>query len=127
MDACVECFKFNRRCSLAPNDSEIQKQFVTKEKLDNKIKETEAKTARFRRQRRLVLKRLRDLGDRESQNILELEADEFRAALQELHDEVLSGESTGLFSGEFSDLGPFLVQGSLDSPDKTSQPVVKNS
>jgi hypothetical protein len=68
----------------------------------------------------LVLKRLRDLGDRESQNILELETDKFRAALQELHDEVLFIESTSFFSGEFFDLGPFLAQGSLDLPDKTS-------
>jgi hypothetical protein len=75
----------------------------------------------------LVLKRLRDLGDRESQNILELEADEFRAALQELYNEVLFGEPTNLSPGKLSDLGPFLVQGSLDSPDKTSQPVVGNS
>jgi hypothetical protein len=75
----------------------------------------------------LVLKRLRDLGDRESQNILELEADEFRAALQELYDEVLFIESSGFFPGEFSDLGPFLAQGSLDLLDKTSQPAVGNS
>ena len=88
--------------------------------MDNEIKKIEAKTARLRRQRRLVLKYLRDLGDRESQNILELEADEFRAALQELYNEVLFIESTGLFSGEFSDLGPFLAQGSLDLLDKTS-------
>jgi hypothetical protein len=49
MDACVECFKFNRRYSLASNDSEIQKQFVAKKKLDNEIKKTEAKTVRLRR------------------------------------------------------------------------------
>jgi hypothetical protein len=127
VDACVECFKFNRRCSLAPNDSEIQKQFVAKEKLDNEIKETEAKAARLRKQRRLVLKRLRDLGDRESQNILELEADELRAALQDLQEDTPLEETTGLSPGAFSDLGPFLAQERLDLFDETLQPVVENS
>jgi hypothetical protein len=68
----------------------------------------------------LVLKYFRNLDDRESQNILELEADKFRAALQKLHDKIFFIESTGLSSGEFSDLGPFLAQESLDLPDKTS-------
>jgi hypothetical protein len=74
----------------------------------------------------LVLKRLRDLGDRESQNILELEADKFRAALQELYDEVFFRKSTGLSPDESFDLGPFLAQGSLDLLDKTSQPIIGN-
>jgi hypothetical protein len=68
----------------------------------------------------LVLKYLRDLGDRESQNILELKTDKFRTALQELYDKVFFTESISFFSGEFFDLGSFLAQGSLDLPDKIS-------
>jgi hypothetical protein len=75
----------------------------------------------------LILKHLRNLGDHESQNILELEADEFRAALQKLHDEISFIESTSLSPGVFSDLGPFLAQEPLDLPDKILQPAVRNS
>jgi hypothetical protein len=47
IDACVKYYRYNRRYNLIPNDTEIQKQFAAKKKLDGEIKETETKTARL--------------------------------------------------------------------------------
>jgi hypothetical protein len=36
-ESCFEYYRFKRRCSLAPNDSELDKQLKIKEKLDKEI------------------------------------------------------------------------------------------
>jgi hypothetical protein len=54
--SCSEYYRFKRRCSLAPNDSELDKQLKIKEKLNKEIikairvaVEAEAKTIRLRK------------------------------------------------------------------------------
>ena len=67
-----------------------------KERLDNEIYELEVKARRKRKERLLALKRLRELGDREARNILELEEDERCAESERLeheHSEVAASSS----------------------------------
>jgi hypothetical protein len=129
----VECYRHHRCCSLAPNEKEIDKQFAIKEKLDEEIMETEAKTIRLRKQRRLAIKRLRELGDREALNIAELEADERRAeALEEEIDAILSSPNpSSLEASASSGVDPSLVaplaQERLDLSGENSQPAVGSS
>jgi hypothetical protein len=67
--------------------------------------EAEAKTIRLRKQRRLVIKRLRELGDREALNIEELENDEtLIASITTFFEENPSASSS------FSGLEDFLAQ-----------------
>lgn len=75
-DCCTECSKTNRACDLAPPGKEYEKTQDVIEKLDEEELALQQKLARIRKQRRFHLKKLRDMGDREAQNILELEADE---------------------------------------------------
>ena len=111
-ESCSECYRFKRRCSLAPNDSELDKQLKIKEKLDEEIVEAmrvaveaEAKAIRLRKQRRLAIKRLRELGDREALNIEELENDEALAASV-----ATSSEENPSVSSSFPGLEDFLAQ-----------------
>jgi hypothetical protein len=83
-----------------------------KEKLNKKIVEAmrvavkaEAKAIRLRKQRRLAIKRLRELGDREALNIEELESDEALAASVATS----SGENPSA-SSSFPGLKNFLAQ-----------------
>jgi hypothetical protein len=55
-ESCSEYYRFKRRCSLAPNDSELDKQLKIKKKLDKKVIKTmrvaieaEAKAIRLRK------------------------------------------------------------------------------
>jgi hypothetical protein len=90
-----------------------------------KLKKTEAKATRLRKQRRLILKRLRDLGNRKSANIAELEAEEHRAVFSELSGINLS--FSVLSPGALSDFGEFLAQKYPDLSDKNLLPTVGNS
>ena len=58
---------------------QLDKLSTQENKLLDLISESEAKTRRLRRQRRLLLKKMRDLGDREAQNIFEMEVEEIAA------------------------------------------------
>ena len=73
---CTACDKTNRQCDLAPPGKEYEKTQDVIEKLDEEELALQQKLARIRKQRRFHLKKLGDMGDREAQNILELEADE---------------------------------------------------
>ena len=73
---CSECEKNNRSCELTSPIKELDKHSSVVDKLDEELLELEMKKARLRKQRRFHLKKLRELGDREAQNILELEEDE---------------------------------------------------
>ena len=73
---CTECDKTNRRCDLAPPGREYEKAQDVVEKLDEDIWEVRTKLARLERQRKFHLRKLKEMGDTEAQNILELEADE---------------------------------------------------
>jgi hypothetical protein len=107
-----EYYRFKRRCSLAPNNSELDKQLKIKEKLDKKIVEAmrvaikaEAKTIRLRKQRRLAIKRLRKLGDREALNIKELENNEILVVSV-----IISSKKNPSASSSFPSLKDFLAQ-----------------
>ena len=63
-------------CNLAPPLAEINRINTDREKLDEKILETEIKIFCFRRQRKLLLRRLRELGDREARNIEDVQKTE---------------------------------------------------
>ena len=70
-------YYFHRRyCDLAPPLAEIDRININYKKLDKKILETEIKIFRFRRQYKLLLRRLRELGDREARNIEDIQKTE---------------------------------------------------
>ena len=60
---------YRRYCDLALPLAKIDRINTDRAKLDKKILETEAKIFHFRRQRKLLLRYLRKLGDREARNI----------------------------------------------------------
>ena len=68
-----------RYYDLAPPLAEIDRINTDRAKLDKKILETETKTFRLRRQRKLLLRRLRKLGDREARNIEDIQKTEKEA------------------------------------------------
>ena len=76
LNKCVDCYKFDRKCDLAPNVQDFDKQHDILDRLDDEILALHQKLKRKRTERRLALKRLKELNDRESLNILELEEDE---------------------------------------------------
>jgi hypothetical protein len=61
---------------LARQENEILAQISLAHK---KVREAEAKMAHFRKQRKLLLCRIKELGDREAQNIFKLEINEMLA------------------------------------------------
>jgi hypothetical protein len=67
------CYRANRQYKLAPPDAEIERLLKQERKLFGETKEAQAKTIRLSKQRRAILKRVRDLSKREDQNILKLE------------------------------------------------------
>jgi hypothetical protein len=67
----------------------------------------------------LILKYLRDLGDRESANITKLETEEHRAAFLELYG--INPFLSVLSPGALSDFGEFLTQEHPDLSDKNLQ------
>jgi hypothetical protein len=80
---CEQCVRSNRCCELAPPYVEMER--LQRQQKDFFAKATQAKTEaaaalaranRYSKQRRLALRRLKELGQREDQNILELEIDE---------------------------------------------------
>jgi hypothetical protein len=72
----------------------------------------------------LILKYLRDLGDRKSANIIKLETEKHRAIFLKLNKINLS--SSVFSSGVLSDFGEFLVQEYSDLSDKNLPPIIGN-
>ena len=75
-DRCVRCNEKNQKCDLAPPGKEYEKAQGRVDSLTDEILLAEAKVARLRKQRRQELRKLKEMGDQESRNILELEEDE---------------------------------------------------
>jgi hypothetical protein len=80
---CEQCVRRDRICELAPPDREITRLDREQKELFNKASAAKAiaaqafaKANRYIKQRRLALKRIKELERREDQNILELEVDE---------------------------------------------------
>ena len=72
---CERCYRANRQCELIPPDAEIERLLKQERKLFSEAKEAQVKAIRLNKQRRAVLKRVRELSERENQNILKLKLD----------------------------------------------------
>ena len=74
---CEQCVRHHRLCELAPpSSSELERLSKQERKLFREASEAKAKAIRLSQQRRLLIKRMKEIGQREDQNILELEIDE---------------------------------------------------
>jgi hypothetical protein len=73
---CEQCVRFYRPYNLASPVAELDKLSSQKNKLLDEISANKTRTRRLRKQRRLLLKKIRKLGDREAQNIAELKINE---------------------------------------------------
>jgi hypothetical protein len=114
-------FRVNRQYKLAPFDAEIERLYKKVKKLFNGAKKAYIKVVHLAKQRRIVLRRLRALSDREDQNILKLELDE----MVDLEtDKQIKNVSEGTFSEISNPFSPrfffFFDPALLDFPDKTS-------
>jgi hypothetical protein len=69
-------YRFNRFYNLAPPWGEVERLINKKEKLRSEARVLEAKIFRLRKQARALRKKMRELGDQENQNILDLEEEE---------------------------------------------------
>ena len=74
--SCTECDKYRRQCDLSPNYLKWDKALRQEERIEEEILELQMKLARKRKEQKHWLRVRRELGDREAQNILELEEDE---------------------------------------------------
>src|SRR5450755_4150092 len=73
---CKECFRVYRHCDLAPlSDATLERLHKQERDLAEQALEAQTKVNRLRRQRRLILKKLKDLGNQEERNLLELKMD----------------------------------------------------
>jgi len=79
-DKCATCYRNNKRCDLSANWGEHSKFAQKEEELSQKIAEAEARSARLRRERKEIRRKLKALGDTEEQNIAEIEEDERQQA-----------------------------------------------
>jgi hypothetical protein len=75
-ERCEQCFRNQRSCELASPWKEFDRLAKHSERLQTEALEAEAKASRLRKQRRLVLKKMKELDARERTNIEELETDE---------------------------------------------------
>jgi hypothetical protein len=75
-DRCEQCMRNQRRCELAPPWEKCERLVKQSEKLQTEALKAEVKAIRLRRQRRSVLKKLKEIDARERLNIEELEIDE---------------------------------------------------
>jgi hypothetical protein len=70
---CEQYFRSYLKCKLAPPDAKAERLFKEKKRLVSEIAVIYTKISRFRKQYRAVIKKLRDLSNRENRNILEFE------------------------------------------------------
>jgi hypothetical protein len=73
---CERYFRSYLKCELAFLDAKTERFLKEKERLASEIAAVYTKITRFRKQYRAVIKKLRDLGNREDRNILELKINE---------------------------------------------------
>jgi hypothetical protein len=75
-ERCEQCYRNQRSCELASPWSEFDKLYKEKEKIRQQRLKAELKAVRLCKQKRALQKRLKALGDREKQNILDLKINE---------------------------------------------------
>jgi hypothetical protein len=83
-ESCEQCLRSTRRCDLASPLAEVKRIFKKTEKLQAEALKAEAKAHRLRKQRRTLLKKIRELGARKERNIEKLKVDEATAEALEL-------------------------------------------
>jgi hypothetical protein len=76
---CEQCLRSTRSCDLTSPLAEVKRIFKKTEKLQAEALEAEAKAYRLRKQRRMLLKKMRELGARKEKNIENLEINEAAA------------------------------------------------
>jgi hypothetical protein len=81
-EGCEQCIRFHRPCELASPIADLERIHKKEDDISQQIIEEEAKLRRLRKERRRLRKQLRSLGEREEQNIRDLEA--YEAAVDEV-------------------------------------------
>jgi hypothetical protein len=99
-EKCEQCHRFNRPYDLTSLWAEVYRLLKQSDDLKEKVLEAEVKALRLRKQRRVILKKVRALGAREENNIEGLEMNEaafaaFEPSVERQSQAVLS--PTGLF------------------------------
>jgi hypothetical protein len=69
-------FRSYLECELAPLNAKVERFFKEEKRLISEIAAIYAKITRLRKQYRVIMKKLRDLGNRKDRNILEFKMDE---------------------------------------------------
>jgi hypothetical protein len=75
-DYYIKYYRTHRRCELVSFIAEVERLIIKAEVLRKQRLEAKRKAIRLRKQERALYKKIRELGDREDQNILNLEAEE---------------------------------------------------
>jgi hypothetical protein len=130
-ESCEQCVRFHRSYELAWPAAEIERLHKADDELLSKMaeirrkaQEADAALFRLRKQRRALQKRLRSIGDRELENILNLEINELLSNRQLPTLKALNSPSprpssfTALIGGERF-INPFLRL--LDSPNRNAE------
>jgi hypothetical protein len=104
-EKCEQCHRFNRPYNLASPWAEVYRLLKQSDDLKEKMLEAKAKALRLRKQRRVILKKVRALGAREESNIEGLKINEaasaaFKPSAKEQPRAILS--LTGLFQVSFN-------------------------
>jgi hypothetical protein len=79
-ESCEQCLRSTRRYDLASPLAEVKRIFKKTEKLQAEALEAEAKAYRLRKQRRTLLKKIRELGARKERNIKDLKMNKAASA-----------------------------------------------
>jgi hypothetical protein len=90
--------RHNRQYKLASPVDQLDKLSEQENKLLNQITESKTKTRRLRKQRRLLLKKIRNLGDRKAQNIFKLKINKMLSEAPVKPAEILNPFSSRFFS-----------------------------
>ena len=77
-DFCENCFRSTRKCDLTSNLASMNKIIRENEKLNQEILKLKQKIVRFRTLRRYWRRKLRELDDKESANLLKLKKEEHK-------------------------------------------------
>jgi hypothetical protein len=75
-DYYIECYRTHRQCELASPMAEVERLNSKAEVLRERRLEAERTAIRLRKQEKALYRKMRELGAREEQNILELEMEE---------------------------------------------------
>jgi hypothetical protein len=121
---CERYFRSYLECELASLNAKAERLFKKKERLVSEITVTYTKISRLRKQYRTVMKKLRDLSNRENRNIFKFEIDKILSDRRLPALRILNSFSPRPFSftvlvGKEGFINPFLRL--LDFPGKNTE------